>query len=205
MMNREKVLQETTIKLNGMVEAQQAVEAMEDNINEFEASGEKGVKELQLHLQEAQTVLDTAQDMDTARTAQARVITLTKEIELQKTVNASLVTAQQEELVKLVDEFFLQYKAFNNMFPALDKVYTLTMSISSVEQDVELLQDISKQAENALRRVKTTLKDQSLISQGERFFRGFHLDQANHAYYAKFADLAYQLQPIKQNLERVYN
>ncbi|GLY12510.1 hypothetical protein [Pseudobacillus badius] len=198
-MTKEQLKSDALTKLEYLLNKYKAVKAVDTQIENTKVEETQKIEVLYTQLSEAQEALKGATTLEIARQAKNSMDDISEDIELQKAVSAKAVETKKDELETVVMEFFEAYKALKTAYVELDKEVALTINIRSLDEDEQVMKDISIQASNFLGSIKRYLIKHGIIEKGEHKYKGFHLDQAPLDSYAQYVNVVKKLKPTKDN------
>lgn len=164
-------------KVSELLAKVEAVEAHIKEITALKLAGEQAIADLKAKKEEKKAEMNNATDLVQAKAAMKAVESLEKDIEIQEALNAGQLKAKKAELEGLAEDFFKLHAQVKTMYQAMDTAYLLEASANSIEDDIQLLNSLAFEINEAFNSVKRALFAQGLVQQGDIHYKGTHLGQ----------------------------
>lgn len=174
------MIKEMTSKVIEVQDAQEAVYAFLEEIEETVAEGTEAVSQMQSVVEAKKEAMSVFTDFGEVKMAKAEIDSLEADMELLKQITANKAKAMKATLEDKAEEFFKAHKSAVFFFTNTDAYFVANTTLATIAEDEQTMQGFANSISNSFASVRQVLLDEQIVAQADqnRLYRGIHLGQA---------------------------
>lgn len=173
----EKMIKAMSSKVAEVLAKRVAIEEYLDSMELTAGQHKQALQELYKELASHTEAMTMADDLGQAGLIRQQIKATEEQIELVKMVNENKVNTMKKTLADKADAFFGCHAEAVTEFKELDKEMIAITSLRQLKEQTEMMRGIANTLNNSLSDVKLVLIDEGIITQADKFYAGYHLNQ----------------------------